>query len=299
MRLVKTLVVLVLLSVTIMAAGTLWMHLDIEKYRAPLPLVADILALDQAGDLPMKVSVIETAQQTMPRAGVLDPGSDPNPTAPYVMTHPSFVLEWADGRLLLIDVGMTRAGAIEFGQPTERFFGAGPIEPLTTAAVALGSAATRVQGMVFTHLHTDHVGGDNHFRAGAGVTPGNRGTAGSRTHDDRLTVNGGGLDVIKRDSNDTTGRGNAYTTHLIRRRRRHRHAQRSPVIRRPNGETSGFLVEQRDRRLDRRDIADRFRQLGLDRVILILRNRHCGQNTDNRDYDHQFDQRKAFLQTFH
>jgi len=159
MRLFKGLVVVVLLAIVVMAGGLVWMHLDIEKYRAPLPLVADVLALEQATDLPVKVSVIETAHQSMPRDGVIDPGKDPHPGAPYVMTHPSFVLEWGDGRLLLVDVGMTRAGAIEFGEPLQRFFHAGPCEPLATTATALGAAASRVRGMVFTHLHTDHVEG--------------------------------------------------------------------------------------------------------------------------------------------
>ena len=158
MRLVKGFLVLFLLAGAVVVGGLVWMHLDIEKYHAPLPLVADVLALEQANDLPVKVSVIETARQVMPRAGVLDPAHDPRPAEPYVMTHPSFVLEWADGRLLLVDVGMTKQGAVEFGEPIERFFHGQPVEPLAPVATALGAAAARVQGMVFTHLHTDHVG---------------------------------------------------------------------------------------------------------------------------------------------
>ena len=78
------------------------MHLVVQRERGPLPMVGDVLALDKVTDLPVKVSVIETARQSMPRSGVLDPGTDPTPDAPYVMTHPAFVLEWADGRLLLV-----------------------------------------------------------------------------------------------------------------------------------------------------------------------------------------------------
>lgn len=159
MRLVKGLVVLVLLAGTVVAGGLVWMHLDIEKYRAPLPLVSDLLELEKMNDLPVAVSVVETARQVLPRASVLDPSLDPHPGEPYVMTHPAFVLEWADGRLLLVDVGMTKQGALEFGAPIERFFHGQPIEPLTPVATALGDAAARVQGVVFTHLHADHVGG--------------------------------------------------------------------------------------------------------------------------------------------
>ena len=95
----------------------------------------------------------------MPRSAVLDPGQDPQPNEPYVMSHPSFVLEWADGRILLVDVGMTRNGAIEFGGPIEKLGGGKPIEPHGAAADGLGAARARVQGAIFTHLHLDHVGG--------------------------------------------------------------------------------------------------------------------------------------------
>ena len=150
---------LVLLTIAGAAAGLVWMHLVVQREHAPLPLVSDVLDFATATDAPTKVWVIETARQTTPRSAVLDPGTDPKPGAPYVMTHPSFILEWADGRLLLIDLGMTRAGAIKFGGPMESLVGAPPIEPLTTVAGALGEAVSRVKGIVFTHLHIDHVDG--------------------------------------------------------------------------------------------------------------------------------------------
>jgi glyoxylase-like metal-dependent hydrolase (beta-lactamase superfamily II) len=156
--LLKGLVVLVLLAVATAAGGLTWMHLQVQQARSPLPLVGDLLAVADA-DLPTKVSVIETAQQATSRAGVLDPGADPRPDAPYVMTHPSFVIEWADGRLLLVDTGMSRDAAVDFGRTLERLSSAQPLEPRPTVAVALGSAASRVKGIVFTHLHVDHVDG--------------------------------------------------------------------------------------------------------------------------------------------
>jgi len=158
-RLVRAVVVLVLLLVAGVTGALVWMHMEVEGEHAPLPVLSDVLALSSLPELPIKVSVIETAQQVTPRKAVLDPGTDPNPQAPYVMTHPAFVLEWADGRLLLVDAGMTRAGAIKFGGPLEQAFGAAPIEPLTTTAAALGDAVDRVKGIVFTHLHIDHVDG--------------------------------------------------------------------------------------------------------------------------------------------
>jgi glyoxylase-like metal-dependent hydrolase (beta-lactamase superfamily II) len=152
-------VILLLLAVAVGAAGLVWMHLVVQRQRGPLPLVAELLDLSTATDAPTNVWVVETAQQRTPRAAVLDPAVDPTPDTPYVMTHPAFVLGWADGRLLLIDAGLTRPGAVRFGGPLESLAGAGPIEPLKPAALALGEATSRVQGIVFTHLHIDHVDG--------------------------------------------------------------------------------------------------------------------------------------------
>ncbi len=158
-RLLRAVVVLVLLVVAGVTGALVWMHMEVEAEHAPLPVVTELLAQASLPELPVKVSVIETAQQVTPRKAVIDPGTDPNPQAPYVMTHPAFVLEWADGHLLLVDVGMTRAGAIKFGGPLQQAFGAAAIEPLTSTAVALGDALDRVKGIVFTHLHIDHVDG--------------------------------------------------------------------------------------------------------------------------------------------
>ena len=153
-------VALVLIALT--AGGFLWQaHRAIDRERAALP-TADELARFASGptdDLPVRLSWIETASQKMPRSAVLDPGKDPAPDAPYVMSHPAFVLEWADGRILLIDTGMRRESALSFGKPMESLGGAGPISALTPTAEALGAAASRVRAIVFTHLHTDHVDG--------------------------------------------------------------------------------------------------------------------------------------------
>ena len=110
-------------------------------------------------DAPRRVSVINTASQAMPRASVLDAARDPHGERPYVMSHPAFVLEWKDGRILLVDAGMTEAGARAFGTPLEWVGGADPLVPHRSAAAALSAVAERVRGVVFTHLHTDHVEG--------------------------------------------------------------------------------------------------------------------------------------------
>ena len=156
---IKAVFGLLLLGVLAVTAGLAWTHLTVEQARGPLPLVADVLDLGKEADLPVKISVIETARQPMPRSAVLDSSRDAHPDGAYIMTHPAFVVEWADGRLLLIDTGMRRERALEFGKLSERLGSAGPLEPLAVTATALGDAASRVQAIVFTHLHIDHVDG--------------------------------------------------------------------------------------------------------------------------------------------
>lgn len=154
------LVLLLTVAATVVLVGA---HRAVRRETAPLPTLDAIAAVAGVGqivdDAPTGVSVINTASQAMPRASVLDPARDPHGEQPYVMSHPSFVLEWKDGRMLLIDAGMTEAGARAFGTPLEWLGGADPLVPHRSAALALGAAAARVQGIVFTHLHTDHVGG--------------------------------------------------------------------------------------------------------------------------------------------
>jgi len=159
-RLLRYAVRLLLGLVLFAAAGLAWAHWSIRQERAPLPAPDAIAAAAAAGgDLPVQLSVINTASQAMPRGSVLDAGGDPRPQEGYVMSHPAFVLEWADGRLLLIDAGMTRAQALEFGRPVEWLAGGQPTQVHGSAAEHLGASAARVGGIVFTHLHNDHVGG--------------------------------------------------------------------------------------------------------------------------------------------
>lgn len=154
------LVVLLTVAAAVVLVGA---HRAVRRETAPLPQLEAIAAVADLGqivdDAPTRVSVINTASQAMPRASVLDPSRDPHGDQPYVMSHPSFVLEWKDGRILLVDAGMTEAGARAFGAPLEWLGGAEPLVPHRSAAAALGTAAQRLQGVVFTHLHTDHVGG--------------------------------------------------------------------------------------------------------------------------------------------
>jgi glyoxylase-like metal-dependent hydrolase (beta-lactamase superfamily II) len=150
----------IVIGISVVLVGT---HIAVRRETAPLPTLEAIAAVAGIGsivdDAPMRVSLINTASQPMPRASVLEEGRDPHGDRRYVMSHAAFVLEWKDGRLLLVDAGLTRDGARAFGAPIEWLAGAEPIAPHGSVAEVLGDAAPRVKGALFTHLHTDHVGG--------------------------------------------------------------------------------------------------------------------------------------------
>lgn len=158
-RAARALLVLVALGLVAVVGTLALAHAAIRRERAALPAVDEVRAALGVGEHPNGLSIAHTASQEMPRSGVLDPARDPAPDARYVMAHPSFVLGWADGRILLVDAGMDRAGALAFGRPIELVSGGRPIEPGAPVVEQLGGAADRVDGVVFTHLHTDHVGG--------------------------------------------------------------------------------------------------------------------------------------------
>ncbi len=157
--LLKTIGFLLIAGVILAASALAWGHIHIRRFAPPLPSVEEILEPDREADLPVRLTWINTASQRMPRSGVLEPELDPNPDAEYTMSHPAFVVEWQDGRIFLIDLGMDATAAIDFGLPSEIVAGADPIEPHGSASSKLGDNRTRVAGIGFTHMHADHTSG--------------------------------------------------------------------------------------------------------------------------------------------
>ena len=136
----------VLLAVILLGGAVLGeAHLEIRGLAPVLPDRAELDELLGAGSGPVRVSYVNTATQRTPGGSAT--------------AFPAFILEWADGRLFVIDTGMEREGALAFGKPLERLLGADPIEPHRSLARQLGEAASRVRGVAFTHLHSDHTGG--------------------------------------------------------------------------------------------------------------------------------------------
>jgi glyoxylase-like metal-dependent hydrolase (beta-lactamase superfamily II) len=147
LRLSKILGFLVLLVIVLIAALLGKAHWQVRQVRTPLPASSEIRAMLAGPDQPVSITVINTGTQRIPGTGVL--------------AYPAFALQWSDGRILLIDVGMERKAAVEFGRFIERVTDAGPVTPHGSVGEQLGLAITDVAGVAFTHLHEDHTGGLN------------------------------------------------------------------------------------------------------------------------------------------
>ncbi len=141
----QILALLVLIFILVLSAILGKAHWDIRKVNPVLPALADIDAKLSVANRPVRIRYLLNASQSNPNSGA--------------MTHSSFLFEWSDGKHFLLDVGMDKQGTIEFGEIAETAFGANPIQFHGTIAEQLGSVATRVSGLAFTHLHQDHTGG--------------------------------------------------------------------------------------------------------------------------------------------
>ena len=158
-RVARAVTWLLAIGVGLVALLLLHAHIQIRGLDPELPSIEAVRAQADAADLPIRVSYWNTASQRMPRQRVLEASLDPAPQALYVMSHALFVLEWKDGRTLLVDAGMDRAQARSFGRLIE-WVGGEPAVSHGGIAERLGPAlAGRPLAIAFTHLHTDHVGG--------------------------------------------------------------------------------------------------------------------------------------------
>jgi len=142
---IRLLVWAVLLALLVLAGILGEAHYEIRSIAPPLPTRAELDALASTPGGPVRIRYVNTATQ-------------PNPDGSELV-HPGFLLEWADGRALLIDVGMDRPGAVAFGEPMEWLLGADAAQPLGSVGEQMGEDARRIAAVAFTHLHHDHTGG--------------------------------------------------------------------------------------------------------------------------------------------
>jgi glyoxylase-like metal-dependent hydrolase (beta-lactamase superfamily II) len=158
-RLIRLLAIGLAVALATLVALLGWTHWTIRQARPPLPSVDEIRALSIPADAPVEVLAVDTATQRMSRGLVLEASLDPAPDLEYRMSHPAFLIRWADGRGLLVDLGMDSEAARSFGVPGE-WLGADPIRTHGSAAELL---ARWLPGgplaVIFSHLHSDHVQG--------------------------------------------------------------------------------------------------------------------------------------------
>ncbi len=136
---------LVLLLLLVAGAFLLPAHLQVRGVAPPLPSDAQLRALLASENGPVSVRFVNTSTQKLPEGRRLG--------------HAVFLIEWANGNLFMIDAGMDRAQALEFGRLMETALGAEEAVPLGSIAELLGDDIKRVVGVGFTHLHIDHTQG--------------------------------------------------------------------------------------------------------------------------------------------
>jgi len=119
-------------------------HLQIRDISPELPTKSELANLKGHADGPVKIGYMITSTQ---KSDVGEIG------------HTTFAVEWENGNMLLIDLGMDKQVAIEFGELFETVAGAEPAVSHGTVAEFLGDDLRRVKGVAFTHLHSDHVQG--------------------------------------------------------------------------------------------------------------------------------------------
>lgn len=151
-KLFKALLVLLVLVIILLAVYLVPAHLQVRSVAPELPSNSELLALiDQSASEqgPSKVSYILTSSQALSRGQI---------------SHISIIVEWADGRLFMIDAGMDNKGANDFSDLLKK------VDSTATDAQVHGDVGSllkndiqQVQGVGFTHLHVDHTQGLKRF----------------------------------------------------------------------------------------------------------------------------------------
>jgi len=145
MRIVVRLLTLLVLLVVV--AGVVVLvppHLQIRRIEPPLPTAAQLRGLLEVTNGPTSVSYVDTAVHEFPGR---------------TLGHTVVLIEWADGRMFMIDASMDRPAADEFHETIEILWGEGQGTYSGNIAEILGDDIGRVAGVGFTHLHIDHTQG--------------------------------------------------------------------------------------------------------------------------------------------
>ena len=119
-------------------------HLQVREVSPDLPSDESLRELLRADNAPVRVSYIATSSQRY-EGGLLG--------------HNSVFIEWANGDLVMIDAGMDKPQALEFGELMQSLSGGEDPIVLGTISQLLGEDVSRVKAVGFTHLHIDHTQG--------------------------------------------------------------------------------------------------------------------------------------------
>ncbi len=119
-------------------------HQQIRNFNSAIPSFEQLSHALTSGSGPAAISYITTASQK---------------NGSKTLGHAGILLEWPDGRSFLIDAGMDRETAVAFGAPFESLLGSDPSITFGPIEEQLGSQINQINGVAFTHLHSDHTAG--------------------------------------------------------------------------------------------------------------------------------------------
>ena len=128
-------------------------HLQVRGVEPALPDAAGFRALLSVENGPVRIRYVNTSSQALPQGK---------------LGHTVFLVEWANGDLFMIDAGMDREAAVEFGELMELALGAEEAVSHGSIVELLGEDTARVMGVAYTHLHVDHTQGTVPFCAARG-----------------------------------------------------------------------------------------------------------------------------------
>jgi glyoxylase-like metal-dependent hydrolase (beta-lactamase superfamily II) len=129
-------------------------HIQIRGVEPDLPSLIELRALAAVEDGPVRLRYVNTSSQMLPKGE---------------LGHTVFLAEWANGNLFMVDTGMDRAEAKEFGRLMETALGAEEAVSHGDISELLGPDTQRVMGVAYTHLHIDHSQGTIPFCAARGA----------------------------------------------------------------------------------------------------------------------------------
>ena len=132
-----------------MAIGLIYTHWSLRQLTTPLPSHQELFDLLMVKEGPTSISYITTASlQDKIRNEII---------------YPSFVLQWADGRRFVIDMGMDEQGSQDFFNKMGWQYDSDSIQSHGSIKEQLGADYSSVAGLGLTHLHPDHVQGAQTF----------------------------------------------------------------------------------------------------------------------------------------